>query len=167
MNYISQGDAYSICKVLNESGNIYGFDTTTSDTHLIKDSEWGMIAYISQSRYGLDGNNIAINNVNINSGNTSVTKNNGNSLASVYAVTGVTASNNLGNGATKITTVQDINLSANGVYNWKQANGQKASCNGNIYGIYDLSGGLHEKTAGFMESNNITMLNRTKSINKF
>ena len=51
MNYIDINDAFNICKAMNESGNIYGFTTNSSDTHLIKSSEWGMIAYLSYSKY--------------------------------------------------------------------------------------------------------------------
>ena len=51
MNYINVNDAYNISKAMNESGNIYGFTTSTSDTHLIKSSEWGMISYLSYSKY--------------------------------------------------------------------------------------------------------------------
>ena len=51
MNYIDINDAFNICKVMNESGNIYGFTTSSSDTHLMKSSEWGMIAYLSYSKY--------------------------------------------------------------------------------------------------------------------
>ena len=51
MNYINVNDTYNICKSLNEAGNIYGFTTTSSDTHLMKSSEWGMISYLSYSKY--------------------------------------------------------------------------------------------------------------------
>ena len=51
MNYINENDIYNICKAMNESGNIYGFTTSSSDTHLIKSSEWGMISYLSYSKY--------------------------------------------------------------------------------------------------------------------
>ncbi len=51
MNYISENDAYNICKAMNENGNIYGFTTGSSDVHLIKSSEWGMISYLSYSQY--------------------------------------------------------------------------------------------------------------------
>ncbi len=51
MNYINHNDAYNICKAINETGNIYGFTTSSSDTHLIKSSEWGMISYLSYSKY--------------------------------------------------------------------------------------------------------------------
>ena len=51
MNYINVNDAYNISKAMNESGNIYGFATASSDTHLMKNSEWGMISYLSYSKY--------------------------------------------------------------------------------------------------------------------
>ena len=51
MNYISENDAYYLCKAMNESGNIYGFTASSSDTHLMKNSEWGMITYLSYSQY--------------------------------------------------------------------------------------------------------------------
>ena len=51
MNYISHNDAYNICRVMNESGNIYGLKTSSSDTHLMKSSEWGMVSYLSYSKY--------------------------------------------------------------------------------------------------------------------
>ena len=36
---------------MNDEGNIYGLDTTT-DTHMIKNMEWGAVAYLSHSKYG-------------------------------------------------------------------------------------------------------------------
>ena len=36
---------------MKNSGNQYGFITTT-DTHMIKNSEWGAVAYLSHSKYG-------------------------------------------------------------------------------------------------------------------
>ncbi len=51
MNYINPNDAYNVCRVMNESGNIYGFTDSTSDIHLMKNSEWGMVTYLSYSKY--------------------------------------------------------------------------------------------------------------------
>ena len=51
MNYINNNDVYNLCRVLNEQGNIYGFTTSSSDTHLMKNSEWGMVSYLSYSKY--------------------------------------------------------------------------------------------------------------------
>ena len=36
---------------MNDSRNQYGFNTTT-DTHMIKNMEWGAVAYLSHSKYG-------------------------------------------------------------------------------------------------------------------
>ena len=140
MNYINNNDSYNISKVLTESGNIYGLSTSDADSHLIKNSEWGAVAYLSQSQYGLDGTNIYINNVSLN-----------NSITSVYAVTGMAGS--IENAAEVTTTIKDINEgTVNNVYTWKEENGIKASTTGTIYGIYDFSGGLWERTASFVSN---------------
>ena len=68
MNYINMNDAYNISKVMNEAGNIYGFNSNSSDTHLIKSSEWGMISYLTHSKYGANGKEITVNNANLNTG---------------------------------------------------------------------------------------------------
>lgn len=75
---------------------------------------------------------------------------------SVYAVTGVTDGTE--DGAEKIvteSTITSINNSVrntpnNGVYTWNQLSGQKASSTGNIYGIYDLSGGSYEQMSAYI-----------------
>ncbi len=51
MNYINPNDTYNIAKAMNEKGNIYGFTLNSSDTHLMKNSEWGMVSYLSYSQY--------------------------------------------------------------------------------------------------------------------
>ncbi len=145
MNYINHNDSYNISKVLNESGNIYGL-SSDSDSHLMKNSEWGAVAYLSQSKYGLNGTNIYINNVNLN-----------NSTTSVYAVTGCSATSE--NASANKTTIANINATTgntvnNNTYTWNQKNGQKASSSGTIYGIYDLSGGTWERTAAYVANGN-------------
>ncbi len=62
MNYINHNDAFNISQAMNEEGNIYGLTTINSDTHLIKSSEWGMISYLTHSKYGINGKEITINN---------------------------------------------------------------------------------------------------------
>ena len=157
MNYINQNDAYNIAKAMTESGNIYGL-TASADSHLMKNSEWGAVAYLSQSKYGLNGTDIAINNVNLNSGGVARTQTAGKSgVDSVYAITGCTTGTN--NGAEKVTTIANINgtttnTAVDGVYTWNQLNGTKASSSGTIYGIYDLSGGLWERTAAYVANEN-------------
>ena len=89
MNYINHSDAYLLARDMTSENNIYGF-TSSADTHLMKDSEWGAIAYLSKSQYGLQSTDIAINNVSMNSGGSATTKAEGNNYASVYGITGLT-----------------------------------------------------------------------------
>ena len=142
MNYINHNDAYRISKVLTESGNIYGLNSSSTDSHLMKNSEWGAVSYLSQSKYGLDGTNIVINSVYLN-----------NTTKSVYAVTGCAAST--ADASAVSTTIGALNnRTQSGVYVWTQKNGTAASSTGTIYGIYDMSGGTWERTASIVNNGN-------------
>ena len=146
MNYNNVNDAYNISKVLTENGNIYGLNSNSTDSHLIKNSEWGAVAYLAQSQYGNKGTEPYINNITLN-----------NSTKSVYAVTGVTTGTI--NASAKTTTIANINgttgNAANGeIYTWDQIEGQKASSTLNMYGVYDMSGGTWERTAGYIANRN-------------
>ena len=155
MNYIDHNDAYNIAKVLNTNGNPYGFNGA-ADSHLMKNSEWGAVAYLSKSEYGLGSTDITVNNISLN-----------NSTESVYAVTGCTS--NTTSETTRETTIETIkgtagNTDSGGVYTWDQLNGTRTSCTGTIYGIYDLSGGLWERTTGYVANENENLSNYGKSI---
>ncbi len=142
MNYTNHNDAYRISKVLTESGNIYGLNSSSTDSHLIKNSEWGAVSYLSQSKYGLDGTNIVINNVYLN-----------NTTKSVYAVTGCAGATANANAVS--TTIGALNnRTQSSVYVWTQKNGTTASSTGTIYGIYDMSGGTWERTASIVNNGN-------------
>ncbi|MFR5189943.1 MAG: hypothetical protein ACLTEH_01550, partial [Clostridia bacterium] len=120
----------------------------------MKNSEWGAVAYLSQSKYGLNGTDIAINNINLNSGGATRTATAGKSgVDSVYDITGcTTASTSAGEKSTTIANINKTtaNTAADGVYTWNQVNGTKVSSSGTIYGIYDLSGGTWERTAAYV-----------------
>ena len=113
---------------MKNSGNSYGVSTTT-DTHMIKNSEWGAVAYLSHSKYGTctDGtcNEIGINN-------------NSNYLTGCGAVAG----------SSKSSTCNSYNTSS----------GMLASTTGNIYGVYDVSGGAYEYTMANIVSNDGTTM---------
>ncbi|MFR8144342.1 MAG: hypothetical protein ACLU84_04620 [Clostridia bacterium] len=167
MNYINPNDAFNISKAISEKGNIYGF-TGNCDSHLMKNSEWGAVAYLSQSKYGLDGIDITVNNVNLNSGGAKRTNTTGKSgVDSVYAVTGcTTASTSAGESVKTMANINGTtgNTANNGVYTWDQLNGCMASSTGNIYGIYDLSGGTYERTAAYVANGNSYLKNYGASI---
>ena len=132
MNYINHSDAFSISRALTDSNNIYKLSNKETDSHLIKNSEWGAVSYLGQSQYGLNGTNICINNLNINNGE-----------EYVYAKTGYASKNGNDSGSTN---------STNDVWKWNEKNGTAASCTGTIYGIYDMSGGTWERSAAIINN---------------
>ena len=143
MNYINHNDAFNISRALTGTNNIYGLNSNNADSHLMKNSEWGAIAYLSQSKYGLNGTNIYINNITLNS-----------STTSVYAVTGCSAASSADDEKITTTIEKLNNRTETNAYVWTQKNGTKASSTGTIYGIYDLSGGAWERTAGIVANGN-------------
>jgi len=55
IRYQSVSSFFYISRSMENSGNAYGFDKTkdtTLDTHMLKNSEWGAVAYLTQSIYG-------------------------------------------------------------------------------------------------------------------
>ena len=92
------------------------------NSHMMKNSEWGAVAYLAQSIYGKN-EKIWINN------------------SSSY-ITG--SAGESANAETDVGTTND--------YTTKQ--GQEASTTGNVYGIYDMSGGAWEYVAAYLNNEN-------------
>ena len=128
MNYITIGECYSLSRVLNETNNPYGFNTVDSDTHLTKNSEWGATVYLSYSNYGLNGDNPHINNKTLD-----------NSVQTIHAVTGYAAENEHDGTS----------------YLWYTDVGQSGSSNGNIAGVYDMSGATWERVSAYVANGNV------------
>ena len=112
---------FANCLNMNKTDNIYGIPTNAV-THLMKNSEWGAVAYLTQSKYGRNGTEVTINN-----SSSYITGNAGNYV------------NNAGNSGG---TTNEYNTE----------NGVLASTTGTIYGIYDMSGGAFEYVAGAISS---------------
>lgn len=49
--YINVENMYKASTKMTEANNIHGLDTA-ADSHLMKDTEWGAVAYLTQSAYG-------------------------------------------------------------------------------------------------------------------
>ena len=97
-------------------GNMYAYAKEYSsrlNSHMLKNSEWGAVAYLTHSQYGRNGNEISMNdNENF------------------------------------ITADGGINVNP------------EQSSTGNVYGIYDLSGGADEYIAAYYrENNNLNLTN--------
>ena len=151
MNYINHSDAFSISRALTDDNNIYTLSNKETDSHLIKNSEWGAVSYLGQSQYGLNGTNIRINNLTLN-----------NSVKTIYAVTGY-AAKTLQDGDTKLEDARPVS-STDKVYKWTEKDGQTASCTGTIYGIYDMSGGAWERSAAIVNNGNKNLNTYGKAI---
>ena len=106
------------------------------DSHMMKNTEWGAVAYLSHSKYGIN-NNIRMNN--------------NSSFITGYSKTeqptcGYTGTNE------ECNKYESTSLNQDGTYT-KRYNteiGYLASTTGNITGIYDMSGGSHEYVAAYM-----------------
>ena len=102
--------------------------STNDDSHMMKNMEWGAVAYLSSSIYGRYTNASTC----IESG-CEVWINNNSSLTTGCA----------GSSVSESTNYHDSICNA-----WNTATGVNASTTGNIYGIYDMSGGAHENVMG-------------------
>ena len=111
---ITIGNMYNVAKSYENTDN----NDNTLNSHLMKNSEWGAVAYLTQSQYGRNGNEIDINN------------------SSSY-ITGN------GGGSTSASSASETTNAYN------TTTGAKASTTGNVYGVYDMSGGAWEYVAAF------------------
>ena len=100
-----------------KSQTTYGLKSSEVNTYLMRNSQWGAVAYLTLSEYG-KGSEIYVNN------SSSMTT--GISSGSTSSSTSNSSSNSL----------------VKNTYNTTKGKG--ASTTGNIYGIYDLSGGAWE-----------------------
>ena len=105
----------------------YGLSSSEVDTHMMKNMEWGAVAYLTNSKYGryeFTGSCISSGcEVWINSNSNYTT-----GCAGSFVSAG---SSSLCN-------------------QWNTSTGVNASTTGNIYGIYDMSGGAYEYVMGNM-----------------
>ena len=76
-NVISTGDIYTISKEIASASSFYGLNSSKTDSHQIKNSEWGAVVYLTQSSKGRDGTEVMQNAKNLN-----------NTLKVIYGVTG-------------------------------------------------------------------------------
>ena len=132
-NYINISFRYLLAKSLNENNNPYGL-TSNTDSHLMKNSEWGATAYLSYSKYGKTGGTyntdkeVYINNVTLKGVINSVRG------TGVYAVTGYAGSSK--SAGTNAITDNKLKETVKGTlesYAWYTKKGTEASTTGNIY----------------------------------
>ncbi|MFV0249646.1 MAG: type II secretion system protein [Bacilli bacterium] len=111
--------------VYNMFMSAYNYDNDNG-SHMMKNTEWGAVSYLSHSVYGIN------KEVNIN--------NNSAYITGYSAVEGTDQSKYPGTSGTS----SDI------THAYNTTTGYLASTTGNISGIYDMSGGAHEYMASYM-----------------
>ncbi len=102
------------------------------DSHMMKNMEWGAVAYLSHSNYGT-GKEVNVNN-------------NSSYLTGYSSTEEADQSSFPGINGTEETDTQSYN----------NETGYKASTTGNITGVYDMSGGCHEYMAAYRTGQNST-----------
>ncbi len=117
-----------------ESGNVFGFDQSTYDSHAMKNTEWALISYLTQSKYGKYGNFL------YSGTNKEVYMNNNSNY-----ITGCSSGLPSAESASSCGNTYDVMVNQGG---GKGYAGGGASSTGNITGIYDLNGGSSEYEMG-------------------
>ena len=128
---------FTVSREMSNAGNVYGLNNATTDSHMMKNTEWGAVAYLSQSIYGKYANSVysgANKEVYIN-----------NYWASSQTLTGCSAGAPSTASATSCAYTYE-----------KSTGGTGASTTGNIYGVYDMSGGAFEYVMGNMKASGNT-----------
>ena len=124
--------AFTVSREMSNVGNVYGLNNTTTDSHMMKNTEWGAVAYLSQSIYGKYANPA------YSGANKEVYMNN---YWNNATLTGCSAG------------VPSTGYTSTCIYTYeKSTGGTGASTTGNIYGIYDMSGGAYEWVMGNMKA---------------
>ena len=112
---------------INEAFN-YALQLNTSmNSHLMKNSEWGAVAYLAYSAYGRNESDVMQN-------------------VSSDMITGAGTTSN---GATYATTSETIFENR---YGYKTSVGMQSSTTKNIYGVYDLVGGAAEFVSAYINN---------------
>ena len=114
--------------------NTFGL-TSNTDSHMMKNSEWGAVTYLSHSNYGI---------------NTEIRKNNYRESSSNYYRTSTGCGADVANANTEtsvITCAIPFGYPSNEIYTYPQ------STTGDISGIFDMSGGAHERVMGHYGTN--------------
>ena len=122
---IATNNMFTVCRKMTNEGEV--LEGSTVDSHMMKNTEWGAVAILSQSKYGVFNPE---SNIGANGDATYQVWNN----SSSSHITG------------SVGTSKNANNTTTSAYN--STNGPKASTTGTVYGVYDMAGGTWEYVAG-------------------
>ena len=133
LRYNNVSNMFYAVRSMTRSGNGFGLSSSNVDSHMMKNSEWGAVAYLSQSKYGKYGNSM------YTGANKEIYQNKSSSY-----ITG--NSNGTPSQSSSNTQCEYNNITDRGSGTGSCGGG--ASTTGNITGIYDMSGGAAEYVMG-------------------
>lgn len=139
---ITVNNIFTVCRNLTTSGNSLE-NTSNLNSHMMKNTEWGAVAYLSMSVYGKNSevwNNPYYNNTTNYSPITGLCSNEKDGKDRSYSGTDI------------IKTCK-----------YNEVGGGNASTTGNVYGVYDMAGGAWEYVAGYLSE--ITALTNYTTLN--
>ena len=148
---INLATMFDISRSTSLKASKYGLNNNV-DTHMMKNMEWGAVAFLTNSIYGryndastciASGCEVWINNINTGYGSGTAVSGQVQWGPSITGCAGTFASVGISNSQTTC---------ASG-YDWK-TKGVNASTTGNQYGIYDMSGGAWEYVMGVQKDAN-------------
>ena len=123
---ITINDSFIVCESYNNKLN----------SHQMKNTEWGAVAYLAHSKYGRNGKEVGTNQCT-----DFITGAGPNESEDVYSKS--------------VYSYDEITENVfETIYSYKGSQGQKASTTGNVYGIYDLNGGSWERVAAYVDNGN-------------
>lgn len=126
---IDMNNEYIVAKNMINN-EIYGLNPQQANTHMMKNTEWGAVAYLTQSKYGNGISQVWSNNYYDEFG----TKTGYSARSSTDTKYG--------------DSVDDV------TFLWNTNNGVNASTTGNVYGVYDMVGGAIERMSAYLDNNN-------------
>jgi len=103
--------------------------TASTDTRMMKNDDWGAVAYLATSGYGRGATEVWINNACYRG----------------YPITGRTGSS-VSAGNYCYPDIDSMIADTTGTHAYYSAIGPNASTTNNVYGVYDMSGGAWEQT---------------------
>ena len=148
---IAQSNTYNISKieikpnvyswrgiqVANAHLNSFNYERNL-DSHMMKNTEWGAVAYLTYSKYGINSKMRVNNSSDYKTGN----------VANIE----MTCSNLTVGANDSLCNIYCSDNTCNDKYN--SPTGYLGSTTGNVYGIYDMSGGAWEYTMSFFTDDN-------------
>ena len=130
--YTTIGESQYRCRQMSGNTSNYGWTSGSVDTHLIKNDEWGAVAYLCYSKYGC----VPMNN-------NCVTKSTSGYYYNTYTGAGPNSVDNEEDGYT-----------FDEKHKYDTSLGMLASTTNNVYGVYDMAGGAWERVAGYLNNGN-------------